>query len=106
MRQARSSKLFNVDDEMIIRSRCINFVATLVGNLLRLPDNVEILQSVSLLAPENFLRIAKPSVITLTQLMQEPPEIITNIDFQWSKFFFVEWENIKKISFLGRGSAV
>ncbi|XP_011874971.1 PREDICTED: uncharacterized protein LOC105565955 [Vollenhovia emeryi] len=94
MRQARSSKLLNVDDEMAIRLRCISFVATLVSNLqLRLPDNIEVLQSVSLLAPESCLRTVKPSVIPLAQLMQEPPEIITNIDFQWLKISFVEWKN-------------
>lgn len=97
MREARSCKLLNVDEEMTIRSRCINFVATLVTNLqLRLPDNIEVLQSITLLAPENCLRTVKPSVIPLAQLMQEPPEIITNIDFQWSKISFVEWENTKK----------
>ena len=79
MTAARNEKLLSVDEEVSLRGRCINFVIALVSQLqLRLPDNVEILEKVSLLAPDNCLRAVKPSIIPLAELMCEPPDVITD----------------------------
>lgn len=95
MKEARINNLLTVDDEMKIRTRCIDFIIALVGQLQqRLPDNIEILLNVSLLSPEKCFRVIKPSVIPLAQLMNETEDTITKIDYQWSKLSFVQWQNI------------
>ena len=97
MTAARNEKLLSVDEEVSLRGRCTNIVIALVSQLqLRLADNVEILEKVSLLAPDNCLRAVKPSIIPLAELMCEPPDVITKIDYQWSKLSLVEWQNTDK----------
>jgi len=95
MKEARKNNSLTVDDEMKIRTRCIDFIIALVSQLQqRLPDNIDILLNISLLSPEKCLRVIKPSVIPLAQLMNETKDIITKIDYQWSKLSFVQWQNV------------
>ncbi|XP_030760425.1 uncharacterized protein LOC115885480 isoform X3 [Sitophilus oryzae] len=97
MKEVRKNNQLNVDEEKIIRSRCIDFIIALVKGLqVRLPDNVEVLEKVSLLCPEKCLRTVKPPITNLAKLMKVPTNLITKIDFQWLKINFVEWTNIDK----------
>ncbi|XP_036149363.1 uncharacterized protein LOC118647829 isoform X1 [Monomorium pharaonis] len=83
MKEARTNNLLTIDDEILIRTRCIDFVVALVSQLQqRLPDNIDILLNISLLSPENSLRAIKPSVIPLAKLMNETKDDITKIDYQ------------------------
>lgn len=94
MRQLRSERepVISVDEEMVIRKRCVDFLVTLVSQLQqRLPDNVEVLEKVSMLSPTNCLRATKQPIIPVAELVMTPREIIAKIDFQWSKLSFVEW---------------
>ncbi|XP_039312918.1 uncharacterized protein LOC105206106 isoform X2 [Solenopsis invicta] len=96
MKHYRTNNLLTVEDEMKIRARCTDFITALINQLQqRLPDNIEIFSNVSLLSPEKCLRVVKPSVIPLAELMIESQDVITKIDFQWSKLLHVQWQNIK-----------
>lgn len=101
MKHCRTNNYLTVEDEMQIRSRCIDFIIALVSQLQqRLPDNIEILSNISLLSPEKCLRVIKPSVIPLAQFMIETQDTITKIYYQWSKLSYVKWQNVKStISF-------
>ncbi|GCB66408.1 hypothetical protein scyTo_0010096 [Scyliorhinus torazame] len=76
-----------------IRERCTNFVVELVKQLRqRLPDNVGVLQSVSLLSVSECLKPIKPDIIELSKLfVGDDPSYLTHIDFQWKKIHHTKW---------------
>jgi len=68
MKEARKNNSLTVDDEMKIRTRCIDFIIALVSQLQqRLPDNIDILLNISLFSPEKCLRVIKPSVCSMAK---------------------------------------
>lgn len=91
MRELRTGKQISIDVETFIRNRCIDFLVNLITQLQQqLPDNVQILKKLSLLVPENCLRTKKSTIAPLAQLMKENPDVINEIEFQWSWISFIQ----------------
>lgn len=85
----------NAESEKVFRGRCEDFLFCLAEELQRrLPSNVKILQKISLLAPEQCLRVIKESIIPLAQEFKLSETEVTKIDFQWSKLTTVQWKNV------------
>jgi len=71
-------------------------MATLFTQLQqRLPDNVKILQKISLLSPKNCLTPFKQSIVPLAELMMCSPAV-SKREIQWGKLNFTEWRSIQK----------
>lgn len=91
----RKSGRITLNTEMGIREICIKFLVRLVSELQsRLPKNVEVLRMVSSIAPENCLRRIKSSITSLAMEMGIRSAVLSDIDLQWQKINFVEWENV------------
>ncbi|XP_042894354.1 uncharacterized protein LOC122268140 [Penaeus japonicus] len=87
---------FAPNQELTVRDRCIKFIVKLVKELRqRLPNNVEVLQKMSLLSVENALRVVKNSLIPLMELLQLPPQEIGAVDSQWHNLTLVKWTEVK-----------
>lgn len=83
------------DNEKVFRNRCEKFLFCLADELQRrLPRNVQVLQKVSLIAPEQCLRVVKESIIPLAKELGLTGNVITKIDFQWCKLTTVQWQNV------------
>ena len=94
VRILRTSGVMNVDTEMGIRKICVKFIVRLVSELQsRLPKNVEVLRKMSSIAPENCLRRIKDSIIPLC-LEMGTQSMLSDLELQWQKMNFVEWENV------------
>lgn len=79
--------------EKEIRQRCVCFVVELIKQLQqRLPDNVQVLQSMSLLSAGECLQPIKPGIIDLAKMFTDSDEILTRIDFQWRNLHKVLWK--------------
>ncbi|XP_068210356.1 E3 SUMO-protein ligase KIAA1586-like [Palaemon carinicauda] len=80
------------DREKNLRERCSKFLIILIKELRnRLPDNVQVLKTMSLLSVENTLRVVKNSIVPLLESLSINPESITKIEFQWSNITLVKW---------------
>ncbi|XP_068229521.1 E3 SUMO-protein ligase KIAA1586-like [Palaemon carinicauda] len=81
------------------RERCIKFITVLIKEIRqRLPDNVKILQYMSLLSVKNAL-IVKGSLIPLMELLKVSPTEITVIDNQWKDLTLIKWEVGQTVTF-------
>ncbi|CAN8021637.1 unnamed protein product, partial [Ixodes persulcatus] len=62
--------------------------------ILRLPDNITVLQKTSLLSVENTWCVMNEPLIPLLEEMAVPPETIEKIRNHWSKITLLNWEQI------------
>ena len=58
----------------------------------RLPDNVQVLKSMSLLSAGECLQPIKPGIIDLAKMFTDSDEILTRVDFQWRNLHKVLWK--------------
>lgn len=80
-------------DEADIRGRCIKFMVVLVKQLnQRLPDNYQVLQSMSYLSASECLKPIKPDILELAKKFVNNDDTLTRIDFQWRKLHTVLWK--------------
>lgn len=83
---------FQLEQENVLRQRCIQFVSQLIMQLLqRLPDNIDILRKISLLSVSNALRAVKESLIPLLESCELDAGTITKISHQWQNLSLVQW---------------
>lgn len=84
---------FPVAIEIRIRERCTKFMVELVKQLRqRLPENVGVLQSMSMLSVTECLKPIKPDIIELSKLLVgDNAEYLTQVDFQWKKLHHTKW---------------
>lgn len=74
--------------------RCVNILVALVSQLQqRLPSNIDVLQKVSLLSPDNCLRVRKQSIVPLAEHMMQSRDNISKIELQWNKLTLIEWSS-------------
>lgn len=89
-------KHLHEDREKTLRERCSQFLVFLIKELRnRLPDNVQILKTMSLFSVENTLRVVKNSIVPLLEFFNISAENITKIEFQWSNITLVKWNETK-----------
>lgn len=55
---------------------------------------MDVLSKISLLAPENCLKVHKVSIVPLSELMHFSAEDTSKIEFQWTKLNLIDWKNI------------
>ena len=83
---------FSPQLESTVRERCINFIVELAKQLRQhLPDNIRVLQSISLLSADECLKAIKSSILSLASLFTEDASTLTKIDFQWKKLHHTGW---------------
>lgn len=79
-----------------LRDRCVSFLLELIRQLRqRLPENVKILQDMSLFSPEECLKPVKRPIIEMAKLFVQDPSIITLIDNnQWKNLQHIKWTEL------------
>ena len=83
-----------MDTEMGIRKLCVKFIVLLVSEV-KIPSSQECGSSkMSPIAPENCLRRIKDSFIPLCLVMGISKSMLSDLELQWQKMNFVEWENV------------
>ncbi len=66
-----------------LRARCSNFLLTLIKELhRRLPDNMQVLRTMSLFSVGNTLRVVKDSIAPLLELLNLSGEDTAKIELQ------------------------
>ena len=89
----RDLKLPEVE-EKVIRERCIKFVACLVKQIRqRVPENVKMLQKMSMFSVRNALNAVKDPVTDVLEFFNVPAEDIGKIEMQWKNITLVQWQN-------------
>ena len=70
-----------LEEEKIIRERCIKFVVCIITDLQhQIPDNVKILQKVSMFSVKNVLKVVRDPVADLLQILNVPESNISKIE--------------------------
>ena len=98
---ALREKGFSSQDEMSLRGRCIKFITVLVKEIRqRLPNNVRILEQISLLSVDKALHAVKEPLTSLLELLQIPSYQIGVIENQWQNITLIKWKEVNNtISF-------
>lgn len=90
-----SSSKLSVSEVKQLRQRCVQFLLELIKQLRqRLPENIKVLQDMSLFSPGECLKPVKPPIINLAMLFVQDPSIITLIDNQWKNLHHVKWTEV------------
>lgn len=90
--QCLSQLKLDPEKKKMIKDRSIKFLIELFKQIRqRIPDNISVLKEVSNFSVENALRVIKPSVVPLMQLMQKNPDEITKAENQWQNLTLVKW---------------
>ncbi|VEN44313.1 unnamed protein product [Callosobruchus maculatus] len=93
--QMKKMKDNGFGNEQLIRERCHSFLKSLIKEIInRIPDNFEILKSVSTLSVQMVLRTVKPQIIPLLHFFNKSPSDIEIIEGQWEKIHLIKWQNI------------
>lgn len=93
--EIRNNRPITEQEEQTVRGRCIKFVCSLIKQLQqRLPDNIEILRKLSLLAVSKALFVVKEPLIPLLEISKLHSDTITKIELQWQKLTIVKWNNV------------
>ena len=93
-RDLKSSGKLMDEEERELRLRCKRFLVVLLAQLKqRLPDNIRILKSASLLSVDNSLKPIKNSIVGLMELMDETDEGIVVAEEQFRKLCLINWSN-------------
>lgn len=75
-----------------LKEICLRFFQVLLQQLQqRLPKNVNILQTVSLISVKNTLQVIKDPLTPLAQFLNVENKIIDKINIQWSNILNVKW---------------
>ncbi|KAK3886341.1 hypothetical protein Pcinc_009497 [Petrolisthes cinctipes] len=84
------------DQEKNLRNRCSEFLIELIRQLRqRLPDNIKVLKTMSVLSVSQTLRVVKDSICPLLESMNFSSEIIAKADMQWSNITLIKWSETK-----------
>lgn len=84
------------DQEKNLRNRCSEFQVEPIRQLRqRLPDNIKVLETMSVLSVSQTLRVVKDSICPLFEPMKFSSEIIAKADMPWSNITLIKWSGTK-----------
>lgn len=95
--QCQKMKKGNLDNILIVKTRCIKFVINLINQLIqRLPENIKILKKISVFSVENTLKVNKEEISDILKLSGVSAFDITKIENQFRNLILCKWENTTK----------
>lgn len=79
-----------------LRERCIDFISSLIEQLkARLPNNINILEKISLLSVDKTLKRKKERLTELLKYFGKSDHLINKIETQYENISFLKWSNYK-----------
>lgn len=94
LKEIKEKNKFTTNDEAILRERCIKFIVTLIKQLkARLPNNIDILEKMSLLSVDQTLNRNKEKLTKLLEYFKKSDNLISKIETQYENINFLKWNN-------------
>lgn len=89
----REMKEQGFSGEKQLRERCINFILTLIDQIkIRLPDNIKVLENISMISVEETCKPIKGTIIELLEILGKNSDFIEKVQNQWQIVHLVKWK--------------
>lgn len=94
VREIKTKNNFTASDEAMLRERCIHFIISLIEQLkTRFPNNINILEKVSLLSVDHTLKKNKEKLTGLLQYFGKSDDLISKIETQYENISYIKLNN-------------